>query len=114
MKNIRNRRKSKKQRNKFTVDRNQWRSCWCKTVLEKSVEEPNGRKHSTAGMVTWVKFGAGQTREAKEIAMRVMVIRIMMDEMMIITKATFILYLSYNITVILNKSPICSNNVNTF
>ena len=89
VKNIRNRRKSKKQRNKFTVDRNQWRSRWCKTVLEKSVKEPKRTKEVTGGMVTWVNIGADQTREAKEIAMRVMVIRIMRDKMMIITKATF-------------------------
>ena len=46
----------------------------------------------TVGMATWVNMKAGQTKEAKEIAMRVMVIRIMIDEMMIMTKARCMLY----------------------
>ena len=39
-KNLRIRRKTKKQRKKVTVDRNQRCSFWCKTVFEKSVAEP--------------------------------------------------------------------------
>ena len=38
-KNLRNRRTSKKQRDKFTFDRNQRCSFWCKIVFEKSVAE---------------------------------------------------------------------------
>ena len=51
-----------------------------KLYLGSQWQSQNGRRHSTAGMATWVNMGAGQTREAKEIAMRVMVIRILMDE----------------------------------
>ena len=71
-----------------------------KLYLRSQWQSQNGRRHSTGGRATLVNMGAGQTREAKEIAMRMMVIRIIM----IMTKATCMLYQ----TVILNKPPICS------
>ena len=65
VKNIRNRRKSKKQRKKFTVDINQWRSCWCKTVLEKSVEQPKRTKAVYSGNCNLGKYGGRSNKRSQ-------------------------------------------------
>ena len=58
-----------------------------KLYLRSQWQSQNGQRHSTAGLATLINMGAGQTREAKEIAMCVMVIRIMI----IMKKATCML-----------------------
>ena len=65
VKNIRNRRKSKKQRKKFTVDRNQWGSFWCKTVFEKSVEEPKRKKAVYSGNGNLGKYGGRSNKRSQ-------------------------------------------------
>ena len=65
VKNFRNRRKSKNQRNKFTVDKNQWRSCWCKPVLEKSVEEPKRMKAVYSGNGNLGKYGGRSNKRGQ-------------------------------------------------